>query len=235
MIWMRYSLLVNTSTDSIAKNGISFVILRQPCSSDKTEHFISMTTKDDATAYVISAAKEMVDIVDEENNVIGPQRRDLMRGENLRHRATYAFIQDSSGYFLVQKRSALKDYCPGYWDPTPGGVVAAGESYEVTNRREVEEEMGIPSSTPMEHLFTFFYEDQRVKCFGDCWEMHYDGAIKLQVTEVDEVEKMSMQEILTRAENGELFTADSMAACRQYVQMKGCPPVTGEKTPVLLA
>ena len=194
-----------------------------------------MKCEKDAEAYKFCAAQEMVDIVDEDNNVIEARRRDLMRGENLRHRATYAFIRDSSGYFLVQKRSNLKDYCPGYWDPTPGGVVAAGESYEVTNRREVEEEMGVPSSTPMEHLFTFYYEDQRVKCFGDCWEMRYDGAIKMQATEVEEVQKMSMEEILARAESGENFTADSIAACRQYAQMNGCPPISGEKIPVVLA
>ena len=71
----------------------------------------------------------------------------------------------------------LKDYCPGYYDPTPGGVVAAGESYEVTNRREVEEEMGICCSNGgdnlnfNEHLFTFYYEDERIRCFGDAWDL----------------------------------------------------------------
>lgn len=39
-------------------------------------------------------------------------------------------------------------------------VVAAGESYEFTNLREVEEEMGI-RGVPMHHLFTFYYEDGR--------------------------------------------------------------------------
>jgi NADH pyrophosphatase NudC (nudix superfamily) len=39
-------------------------------------------------------------------------------------------------------------------------LVAAGESYEFTNSREVEEEMGIVGA-PMEHLFTFYYEDNK--------------------------------------------------------------------------
>jgi NADH pyrophosphatase NudC (nudix superfamily) len=39
-------------------------------------------------------------------------------------------------------------------------VVAAGESYEHTNTREVEEEMGI-TGVEMSHLFTFFYQDER--------------------------------------------------------------------------
>jgi hypothetical protein len=46
---------------------------------------------------------------------------------------------------------------------------------------------------------------------------------------------MSMQEIIDRATAGEKFTADSMDAVRKYVEMKGIPPVTGEKVdPVLL-
>ena len=88
--------------------------------------------------------------------------------------------------------------------------MAAGESYEVTNTREVAEEMGI-SGVTMEHLFTFFYEDGRcsslcgvyiyicmctsavvilcvcvfaiilrVNCWGDAWECEYEGPIHMQ-------------------------------------------------------
>ena len=46
-------------------------------------------------------------------------------------------------------------------DPTPGGVVAHGESYEETNSREIMEEMGI-SGAEQTHLFTFYYEDDRL-------------------------------------------------------------------------
>jgi hypothetical protein len=140
---------------------------------------VSVMQSSEAEAYKAAAKEELVDIVDENNECIGPRRRAEMREYKLRHRATYAFVRDSTGYFYVQKRSLIKDYCPGFWDPTPGGVVAAGESYEETNRREVEEEMGIPASSPMDHLFTWLYEDDLCKCYGDCWEIIYDGPIKL--------------------------------------------------------
>ena len=116
---------------------------------------------DDAWKATTLSAEELIEIVDENNKVVHPPAtRREMRAKKLPHRATYAFIRDSNNYFYVQKRSMIKDYCPGYFDPTPGGVVAAGESYTATNLRECEEEMGI-SSTPMEHLFTFYYEDNR--------------------------------------------------------------------------
>lgn len=183
----------------------------------------------DEEAYKKAAGQEVIEIVDINNNVLEPKMRSVMRAEGLIHRATYALVRDSQNYFYVQRRSTIKDYCPGFFDPTPGGVVGAGESYDDTNRREVEEEMGIPESTPMAHLFDFYYEDQRIKCWGDCWEIVYDGPLRLQTTEVDAVEKMSMQEILDRYEAGEKFTPDSIAACKEYVKRKGCPEVTSDK------
>ena len=133
----------------------------------------------------------------------------------------------------VQKRSALKDYCPSFFDPTPGGVVAAGESYEMSNAREVEEEMGI-TGVPMEHLFTFYYEDHRIKCFGDAWEIVYDGPLALQVEEVASVHMMSMADILDRCSNGENFTPDSVHACKEYVKLRGIlEPVGPNDFPVV--
>mmetsp|Transcript_9679 Transcript_9679/g.13231 ORF Transcript_9679/g.13231 Transcript_9679/m.13231 type:complete len:212 (-) Transcript_9679:110-745(-) len=172
------------------------------------------------------SSHELIEIVDKNNNPLEPKLRYEMRRDRLIHRATYAFIRNKFNYFYVQKRSALKDYCPGYYDPNPGGVVAAGESYEHTNKREVEEEMGI-KGVDMNHLFTFYYEDERIRCFGDAWDVVYDGPLKLQKEEVDSVHMMSMREILTRAEAGEKFTPDSIYACREYVKLKGFPEPLG--------
>lgn len=179
------------------------------------------------------SAAEMVEIVDENNIPTTPQMRFIMRRDKLIHRATYAFVRSSSNYFFVQKRSELKDYCPNFFDPCPGGVVAAGESYEETNAREVAEEMGI-NDCAWQHLFTFYYEDHRIKCFGDAWETCYDGPIKVQKEEVQAVEMMSMKEILDQAESGESFTPDSIFACKEYVRVKGLPEVTGNRPPVNL-
>jgi 8-oxo-dGTP pyrophosphatase MutT (NUDIX family) len=191
------------------------------------------------TSYLSSSpsglsAQELIEIVDENNMPIEPQLRFVMRRDYLRHRATYAFIRNSSNYFYVQKRSMLKDYCPGFFDPCPGGVVAAGESYEETNGREIEEEMGI-KGVPCDHLFTFYYEDKRIRCFGDAWESVYDGPLKLQVEEVESVHFMSLKEIIERFEAGDKFTPDSIFACMEYMKMKGCPEVTGPRPdPIVL-
>jgi hypothetical protein len=59
------------------------------------------------------SADELIEIVDEKNNVLQPKLRHEMRSQKLIHRATYALIRDTDNYFYVQKRSMLKDYCPG--------------------------------------------------------------------------------------------------------------------------
>ena len=230
---MLSSLLLNKSVRSlrgIAPNHLGRVArggsLGNFTSSESRMSKMSKTalSSSEEDSYKKSAADEIIEIVDIDNKVLDPCKRSVMREKKLIHRATYALVKDSSNYFYVQKRSKLKDYCPGFWDPTPGGVVAAGESYEETNKREVEEEMGVPISTPMTHMFDLYYEDERIKCWGDCWEITYDGPLRLQLTEVEEVEKMSMEEILTRFDKGEPFTPDGIAFCREYVKRCGRSP-----------
>jgi hypothetical protein len=40
-------------------------------------------------------AEEVVDVVDEKNNVIRSAKRAEVRGKNLRHRATFIFMENS--------------------------------------------------------------------------------------------------------------------------------------------
>jgi hypothetical protein len=86
----------------------------------------------------------------------------------------------------------------------------------------------------MEHLFTFYYEDERIRCFGDAWDVVYDGPLRLQVEEVESVHLMSMAEILQRSDAGEDFTPDSVFACKEYVKQKGLLHPTGPKADVHL-
>jgi len=45
--------------------------------------------------YVTMAAQEVVNLVDEKNNIIGPAKRKDVRTKNLLHQATYIFVHDS--------------------------------------------------------------------------------------------------------------------------------------------
>jgi len=166
-------------------------------------------------AFFSLSAKELVYLVNESNNVVGSVERARMRSENLLHRSTYIFVQHSRGQFYVQKRTMIKDYCPGYFDPAPGGVLQAGETYADSAKRELEEEMGI-KDVPLEHCFTMLYEDSRVRTFGDVWYCVYDGDLKLQAEEVESVHMMTLDEIMERARNGEKFCPDSLTFLSRF-------------------
>lgn len=154
------------------------------------------------------AAKEIVQIVDSENNPIGAEPRALMRQKGLPHRATYILVYNSWGELFIQKRTTTKDIFPGYWDIAAGGVVLAGESYDVSAQRELAEELGI-QDVPLEFLFTRYYENGHNKVWGSVYRCKYDGPFILQKEEVEYGMFLSPDKIVKKAES-ELFTPDSL-------------------------
>ena len=165
----------------------------------------------------MSAADEIVVIVDEDNNVVGAAARREMRAKRLPHRSTYILVFNSQGELYVQKRTTTKDVFPGYYDPATGGVVLAGESYEEGARRELAEELGI-HDVPLTPLFTFYFTDERTCVWGGVFSCVYDGAMVLQPEEVESGEFMPVDEILRRAHT-ELYTPDGMYVLRRYLNL----------------
>jgi len=71
-----------------------------------------------------------------------------------------------------------KDYCPGYYDLSSGGVVGADETDEDNAYRELNEELGI-SGVTLERITTVKYEDDNNRVWGNVFLLTYDGEIKL--------------------------------------------------------
>jgi len=70
-------------------------------------------SEDQCNSYKLKSASELIEIVNDQNEIMEPKLRHEMRRDKLIHRATYAFVRNSNNYYYVQKRSMLKDYCPG--------------------------------------------------------------------------------------------------------------------------
>ena len=87
--------------------------------------------------------KEIFDVVDEEDNVIGKASRKECHEKGLIHRSVMFFIFDEEKRVFVTKRSKNKDFFPGYWSIVLGGHVNSGESYEDAAIREIAEETGL--------------------------------------------------------------------------------------------
>jgi pyrimidine 5'-nucleotidase len=183
-------------------------------------------------------ANELIERVTEDNQVIpGGVLRSQMRLGNLWHRATYVLLRHepthlaqhgsdpTDVYVLVQKRSEIKDYCPGKLDPAPGGVVGCNESYLENVMREMEEEMGVTFVAPdLARLFTFPYEDGHVRVWGEFFEGVYRGALKdlvVQKEEVETVYRLSLSDLKDLVnDEPEKFMPDACHAIKLYLQRK---------------
>lgn len=163
----------------------------------------------------MSNGDEIVAVVDENDLVVGTAPRSEMRAKGLRHRATYILVFNSHGEIYVQKRTATKDVFPGYYEPTAGGVVLAGEDYDHGARREVEEELGI-RETPLTALFHFSHQSGRNRVWGAAYSCVYDGALVLQEEEVESGAFMSPADALRLAETRP-FTPDGLYVLRRYM------------------
>ena len=111
-------------------------------------HWVTLTNlatdaPDDHSAGAQDVHGEMFDVVDGENRVIGQQPRGVVHREKLRHRAIHIFVFNKRGELFIQRRSRWKDAHPRRWDSSAAGHVNAGDDYETTAPRELEEELGI--------------------------------------------------------------------------------------------
>ncbi|MEW6530508.1 MAG: NUDIX domain-containing protein [Thermodesulfobacteriota bacterium] len=87
--------------------------------------------------------REMLEVVDERDQVIGSATRAEIHANRWMHRAVHIFVFNSHGQVYVQRRSAFKDRFPGVLDSSAAGHVDPGEGYEETAARELREELGI--------------------------------------------------------------------------------------------
>jgi 16S rRNA (adenine1518-N6/adenine1519-N6)-dimethyltransferase len=90
-----------------------------------------------------AAGSERFPVVDENDRLVRDAPRGEVHGNNLRHRAVHIFIFNRLGELLLQKRSRWKDRHPLLWDSSAAGHVEAGEEYDETASRELEEELGV--------------------------------------------------------------------------------------------
>lgn len=117
----------------------------------------------------------------------------------------------------MQKRTLIKDYCPGYYEVCAGGVMVPGETYAMNVEREVSEELGIPRErlTALIDHGVFWYEDQRLKTFGGLWTAVYDGDVShltLQPEEVASIHLQTYQHIADAVKQGVKYTPDCLHA-----------------------
>lgn len=160
-----------------------------------------------------SAANELVEIVDHDNRPQGGRTRKEMRDKGLPHRACYILVENQSGQLFVQKRTRDKDIYPGYWDLAAGGVVLAGESYELSAQRELREELGIEGE--LRFLFDHYYHADGNQVWGRVFLCRHDGPFVLQASEIEEGHFLFLAEVAELARR-EPVTPDGLEILEKF-------------------
>lgn len=146
---------------------------------------------------------EIFDLVDAQDNVIGKVRRgDAHRNPKLLHRSVQTLVFDSAGRVLLQLRSARKDLFPGFYCASASGHVIAGDTYEETARRELEEELGV--SAPLTFLGKALVPSAVETEITALFIAHSDGPFQFNPVETD---------------GGAFFTWDAVRAARATLPM----------------
>jgi len=161
------------------------------------------------------SADELVDVVDEQDHVIGQARRADVRRGNLRHRSVYILVFNRAGQLFVHQRTATKDVFPSHWDVAVGGVLAAGEDYDQGAYRELAEEVGITNPC-LRRLFPMRYEDAHNRVVGMVYSCTTERVGRLQPAEVAAGEWMDLVTALERTQR-DAFCPDGLEVLRLYL------------------
>ncbi|MEU7020882.1 NUDIX domain-containing protein [Streptomyces sp. NPDC046203] len=131
------------------------------------------------------SAEEVIDVVDEDDRVIGRAPRGEVYARGLIHRVSFVQVRDGQGRIFVHRRTATKPLYPSLYDMFVGGVLGAGESYDDAALREAEEELGVTGLARPAPLFRFLYDGGAAgKWWSAVYEVRCDLPVHPQVEEV---------------------------------------------------
>lgn len=129
-------------------------------------------------------ADELLDIVDEQDRVVGQARRGEAYARRLRHRCVFVLARNAAGRIFVHRRTAQKLVFPSLYDMFVGGVVGAGESYDQAAQREAAEELGVAGLPAPLPLFGFLYQSPEHTWWSRVYEVRCEATVHPQAEEV---------------------------------------------------
>lgn len=138
---------------------------------------------------------EMLDVVDKEDNVLRQATRTEVEDEFLRFRMVHVLLTNDVGNILVQWRKADKKVSPRTFTASAAGAVEAGETYEVSAVRELEEELGVKlkKGDKLEFMGPFQINKGR-PCNGALFVAQWDGDVQGWEDEADALDFWSRDE-----------------------------------------
>lgn len=165
-------------------------------------------------AHRAASDRERIAWVDEQDQLLGSLPRAALRERGLIGRGTFILVFDSHGRLCAQQRTLSKAVYPGYWDAAAGGMVQADESYALSARRELAEELGI-TGVPLQEHGQFFFDAPGNRLWCAVFSAVWDGPVRPQPEEIAQVCFLHPEALAQRCAS-EPWCPDSLEALRRY-------------------
>lgn len=165
---------------------------------------------------------ELLFVVDENDCVLDVRARHAVHAEGLRHRAVHILVFDEKGQLFLQKRSMKKDLNAGQWDTSAAGHVDAGEDYESSALREIEEELGIAPVPDLEPLFKLTPTVETGMEFVQVYRIRHNGPFVLAPEEIDEGGWFSPDEISARVDADDPSLTETFKRLWRHLEYTAC-------------
>ncbi len=146
---------------------------------------------------------EFMDIVDNENQVIGNASINDIYAKKLTHRIVHILIFNNKGEMAIHLRSKHKSFCPLHWSTAVGGHVQSGETPYQAAMREMDEEIGIAPEINL--LFEDVYFKGNHKKFLSTFKTNYNGPFHENPEEVVKIKFFSIEKLKEMINNNEKF------------------------------
>jgi isopentenyldiphosphate isomerase len=174
--------------------------------------------------------KEIFDVVNFSDQVIGAKTRIEVHKHNLLHRAVHIMVSTFPSMWILQKRSGSKDIDPFLWTSSCSGHVDSGEKYIDAAVRECKEELGIV--VKKESLIEIFRAspcEETGNEFVRFYLLKYEKKIKLKADEILQIADYSIDQIeQSMRTNPEIFSGSFIHLfpfVKKGVQLnEGCLP-----------
>lgn len=157
---------------------------------------------------------EILSVVNENDEVIGSDRRSDIHRKGLRHRAVHVLVfnRERDRLFL-QKRSEQKDINPGLWDSSVAGHVDSGEEYAQCAHREIYEEIGIRLVSTPEPLLKVSACPVTGMEFVQVYRVVHEGPFYLNSEEIDEGRWIFIEEMNERVRDDDM----NLTECFKFI------------------
>lgn len=153
--------------------------------------------------------EEYLDLVDENDEVIGTKLRKEVYAEGLTNiRYVNIFLKNSEGKLWIPRRTEHKAICPLHLDFSASGHVSSRESYDEAFKKEVQEELNIDIDTVLHRTLEHITPKSGIDRFMTVYEITSDETPDFNKDDFIEAYWLTPQEIIERIESGDKAKTD---------------------------